>query len=117
MALGTVAEIHTLPVTGEPGLDHAAAAVGPDGLEGDRRKKAPVHVVSSEEARFDTRANLFVTLPTSELASAVGSVLAVGEVELGVTAKPSNCPGVYAEVRRPGTVRLGDPVSVRLTVD
>lgn len=113
MDTGHVAEIHTYPVKGAPGEDHAEAVIGPEGLEGDRRKKAPVHVVTSEEARFDTRANLFVTLPSGELAQAVGSVLAVGEVELDVTTKPSSCPGVYAEVRRPGTVRVGDAVTVR----
>ena len=45
-------------------------------------------------------------------ASAVGSVLRVGEVELDVTRQPSSCPGVYAEVRRSGTVRVGDPVTL-----
>ena len=112
MGAAHVAEIHAYPVKGQPGEDHEEAVVGPEGLEGDRRKKAPVHVVAAEDAVFSTRANLFVTLPAAELAGAVGSVLRVGEVELTVTTRPSNCPGVYAEVRRPGTVRVGDSVTV-----
>lgn len=112
MAVAHVAEIHTYPVKGEPGKDHDEAVVAAEGLVGDRRKKAPVHVVASDEAGFGTRANLFVTLSADELAHTVGSVLRVGEVELSVTTKPSGCPGVYAEVRRAGTVRLGDAVTV-----
>ena len=106
-----VAEIHVYPVHGEPGEYLEEAQVEPEGLAGDRRKKAAVQVVASEDARFDTRANLIVSMPSAELDSAVGGVLRLGEVELEVTGKPTNCPGVYAQVRRPGTVRLGDPVS------
>jgi len=107
-----VAEIHVYPVSGEPGDTLEEAVVEPAGLAGDRRKKAAVHVVASDDVRFDTRANLIVSLSSGELADAVGAVLRVGEVELDVTREPSSCPGVYAEVRRPGTVRVGDDVAV-----
>lgn len=112
MDAARVTEIHIYPVHGEPGRTLSQAHVEPEGLEDDRRKKAAVHVVAAEDARPDTRANLVVGLASQELAAAVGSVLRVGEVELDVTAQPRNCPGVYAEVLRPGTVRLGDPVAL-----
>jgi MOSC domain-containing protein len=59
----------------------------------------------------DPRANLLVDLLEGEdERSWVGRVLRVGEVELQVTRTPKHCLGVYAAVRRPGTVRAGDPV-------
>ena len=33
----------------------------------------------------------------------------MGTVELDVTGPAGSCPGVYAAVRRPGTVSVGDP--------
>lgn len=108
-----VAEIHVYPVKGEPGSDLQVAQVGAEGLAGDRRKKAAVQVVAQEDVTFSTRANLVVSLPSGDLAAAVGSVLSVGEVELDVTGPAGDCPGVYAAVRRPGSVSLGDVVSVR----
>lgn len=106
-----VTQIHIYPVHGEPGEDLAESPVEPEGLARDRRKKAAVQVVAAEDVRDDTRANLVVTMPSSELAGSVGGVLRLGEVELEVTGSPSSCPGVYAAVRRPGTVRLGDAVT------
>jgi len=106
-----VAELHVYPVHREPGQALEEVRVEADGLAGDRRKKAPVHVVASEDTRFNTRANVMVVMPPSELAATVGGVLRLGEVELEVTGSPSNCPGVYASVRRPGMVRVGDMVT------
>lgn len=111
-----VAELHIYPVHGEPGQNLEEVTVEADGLAGDRRKKAAVHVVASEDTRFNTRANVIVSMPSAELASAVGGVLQLGDVELEVTRVPSGCPGVYAAVRRPGTVRLGDGVT-RVTAE
>lgn len=104
-------EIHTYPVKGEPGLDHDEVAVEVDGLHGDRRKKAPVHVVAAEELGPDTRANLVVTAAAGDLLAAIGSSLRVGEVELSVTGTARDCPGVYADVSTPGPVRVGDRVT------
>lgn len=109
--MGQVAELHVYPVHGEPGEDLAEVRVEAHGLAGDRRKKAAVHVVASEDAGSTTRANVFVSMPSAELAAAVGGVLRLGEVELDVTTVPSGCPGVYAAVRRPGMLRLGDVVT------
>ena len=110
--MAAVTELHVFPVKGEPGKDLARAVVGPEGLDGDRRKKAAVQVVAAEDLQPDTRANLVVSLGSAELAAGIGSLLRVGEVELDVTSTARNCPGVYAAVRRPGTVRLGDLVEV-----
>ena len=61
----------------------------------------------------DPRANLLLDLPEGEdERSWVGRTVRLGEVEVSVTRTPRHCLGVYAEVRRPGTVRAGDPVEV-----
>jgi hypothetical protein len=106
-----VTELHIFPVHGEPGEDLAEAVVEPDGLAGDRRKKAAVQVVAAEDLRDDTRANVIVDLPSAQLAALVGGVLRLGEVELDITGTPARCPGVYAAVRVPGTVHVGDAVT------
>lgn len=70
-----------------------------------------MHLVAAEEAA-GVRANLVVDLTARDLAASVGRVLAVGEVVLEIGATSGTCPGVYADVRIPGTVRVGDPVTV-----
>jgi len=107
-----VNEIHIFPVHGEAGEDLRDTLVEPEGLAGDRRKKAAVQVVAAEDVRPDTRANLVVSLDSAGLAASIGKVLRVGDVELEVTGAPSSCPGVYASVRRAGAVRVGDHVEV-----
>jgi hypothetical protein len=104
-------EIHTYPVKGEPGRDHVEALIGTEGLEGDRRKKAPVHVLASEDVPAGTRANLVVSTPARELLQSIGSRLVVGAVHLAVTGTARDCPGVYADVAVPGPVRVGDAVT------
>jgi uncharacterized protein YcbX len=42
----------------------------------------------------------------------VGRGVRIGEVELGVTRTPKHCLGVYAEVRTPGRIRVGDRVEL-----
>jgi uncharacterized protein YcbX len=107
-----VTSIRIFPVSGEPGRSLHTVEVGPDGLAGDRRKKAPVHVVSGAEPGAESvRANLVVELAPEELEAAVGRVLSVGSVRLRVTAIPSGCPGVYATVETPGVVSVGDLVA------
>ena len=109
--MAEVTELHVYPVSGQPGRDLEEAAVDPAGLAGDRRKKAAVHVVAAADVAPDTRANLVVSLTPVELAGAIGGVLVAGAVELDVTGTARDCPGVYAAVRQPGIVRVGDEVT------
>ncbi len=110
MAVGTVGSIHTYPVKGAPGTDLTDVVIGPDGLEGDRRKGAPVHLVATTLAA-GIRANLLLDVEPADLPSP-GGVVSVGSVELVVTGPAKNCPGMYADVRTPGSVAVGDPVAV-----
>jgi uncharacterized protein YcbX len=107
----TVTTIHVYPAKGEPGQELSTVEVGPGGLHGDRPKKAAVMVLSADDTT-GARANLVVTMPPEELSAAVGGVLRVGTVVLEVTGPAGSCPGVYAAVRRPGTVSVGDPAVV-----
>jgi hypothetical protein len=109
--MATVTRIHVYPVSGQPGRELEEAAVDSVGLAGDRPKKAAVHIVAADDVAPDTRANLVVSLAPAELAGAIGGLLVAGGVELEVTGTARNCPGVYAAVRRSGTVRLGDEVT------
>jgi uncharacterized protein YcbX len=83
---------------------------------------APVHLVSRgaiERAAAgevpegcsadDPRANLVLTLDGDER-TWVGRVLRVGEAVLEVTRTPKHCLGVYADVREPGRITVGDAV-------
>ena len=83
---------------------------------------APVHLVSREAidraaagevpegcSAEDPRANVVLTLDGDER-SWVGRQLRVGEAILEVTRTPKHCLGVYADVRRPGRISVGDPV-------
>ena len=104
--------IRIFPVSGEPGQGLERVQVEVEGLAGDRRKKSPVHLVSSAQPDVETvRANLVVTLTPDELEACVGSVLLAGSARLAVTTIPAGCPGVYATVETPGVVSVGDPVS------
>lgn len=112
MTAARLTEIHVFPVKGEPGRLVDEAMLEPDGLVGDRRKKAPVSLVAAEDAGEVTRSNFVVDLSAPELSGSVGSGLRVGQVELELTSAAGSCPGVYAVVRQPGTVRVGDLVEV-----
>ena len=108
----TVSAIHVYPERGAPGRDLESVRVDASGLDGDRPKKAAVMVLSADD-ESGARPNFVVTLPADTLAATVGGVLAVGELELDVTGPAGTCPGVYAAVRRPGHVAVGDPVAIR----
>jgi uncharacterized protein YcbX len=87
---------------------------------------APVHLVSREALRRaragdvpegcsadDPRANLLLHLRGgADERSWVGRTLRIGQAELAVTRTPKHCLGVYAEVRTPGRVRVGDAVEL-----
>jgi hypothetical protein len=118
---GTLREIRIHPAKGEPPVTLASVGVGPEGLDGDRRKGAPVHVVSVQAIRRageeGPRANLVIELsddrPEGDERQWIGRELAIGEVRLLVTRAPRHCLGVYADVVTPGAVNLGDVVELR----
>lgn len=65
----------------------------------------------------DPRANVVLDLDADIDAGGdertwVGRGLRIGEVELTVSRTPKHCLGVYAEVRTPGRVRVGDRVEL-----
>lgn len=107
-------DIRIYPVKDEPGQRLESIAIGPDGLDGDRRKKAAVHVVSLEDGEADRelRANLFVSAGRDELAGALGQEVRIGGAVLHLDREPSGCPGVYASVTKPGMVHTGDRVAL-----
>jgi uncharacterized protein YcbX len=121
-------EMADVPGTGDPEADAAAlttvlgraAHLVP--TPGEWAGVAPVHLVSRgaiERAAAgevpdgcsadDPRANLVLSLDGDER-TWVGRELRVGEAVLEVTRTPKHCLGVYADVRRPGRITVGDPV-------
>jgi uncharacterized protein len=77
-------------------VDRAAAGEVPEGCSAD-----------------DPRANLLLDLPEgADERDWVGRTVRIGAVELLVTRTPKHCLGVYADVRQPGTLRVGDRVEV-----
>ncbi|WP_040160746.1 MOSC domain-containing protein [Mobilicoccus massiliensis] len=107
---GTVLSLAVYPEKDAPGRSLAEARVDVEGLDGDRRKKRPVHVVGRENDPDVTRANIFLDVSDEDLQQLVGEELHVGRVLLRVTELPKNCPGVYADVLRTGTVSVGDHI-------
>jgi uncharacterized protein YcbX len=118
-----------VPGTGDPEADAAAlsAVLGrPVHLVagGQQAGIAPVHLVSRQAidraaagevpegcSADDPRANLLLHLPgDDDERTWVGRRLRVGTAVLEVTRTPKHCLGVYAEVRRAGTVAVGDVV-------
>jgi uncharacterized protein YcbX len=84
-----VAPVH---LVSRAAIDRAAAGEVPEGCSAD-----------------DPRANLVLTLDGDER-TWVGRDLRVGEAVLHVTRTPKHCLGVYADVRTPGRISVGDPV-------
>ena len=99
------------PEKDAPGRPLARARIEAEGLEGDRRKKRPVHVVGRENDPDVTRANIFLDVADEDLQELVGEEMRIGTAVLRVTELPTHCPGVYAEVVRAGTVGVGDRVA------
>jgi uncharacterized protein YcbX len=117
-----------LPATGDPDADVTAVgallgrAVRLVPTPDDGTGVAPVHLVSRgaiERAAAgevpegcsadDPRANLVLSLDGDERGW-VGRELRVGEAVLQVTRTPKHCLGVYADVRVPGRIAVGDAV-------
>jgi uncharacterized protein len=121
-AMGSVA------ATGDPDADAAtlsAALSRAVRLEpgGTQPGSAPVHLVSRQAidrasagdvpegcSADDPRANLLLHLDGDDERTWVGKEVRIGTAVLEVTRTPKHCLGVYAEVRTPGEVRVGDAV-------
>lgn len=111
--MATVTSVLIYPDQGEPGQALESVGVGPEGLDGDRRKGAPVHLVAvADYVEAWPRANVVLDLEPDELSALVGRRLRIGVVELQVTGPAKSCPGVYADVPVPGTLGVGDEVEV-----
>ena len=97
------------PTKDEPGLSLPNVEVEPDGLAGDRRKKAALHLVCEADAAEQApRANLVLDATADQLERLVDKRMRLGTSEIEITGKPSNCPGVYASVLDAGTISVGD---------
>jgi uncharacterized protein YcbX len=118
----------TVTASGDPDADAAtlSAALGRAiRLErgGAQAGSAPLHLVSRQAidraaegdvpegcSADDPRANLLLDLDGYDERSWVGREVRIGTAVLEVTRTPKHCLGVYAEVRTPGEVRVGDAV-------
>ena len=103
-----VLAIHTFPVRGEPAVEHSSVQVDAVGLAGDRPKKAAVSIVGADSPA--TRANLVLDVPTEQVEALDGSLVRIGQVLLAVHSTGTSCPGLYAAVGEPGSIRVGDTV-------
>ncbi|MGY2085118.1 MOSC N-terminal beta barrel domain-containing protein [Blastococcus sp. SYSU DS0539] len=119
-----------LAPTGDPAADERAAsqALGRDvrirSLDGgSAADAAAVHLVSRQAieraaggdvpegcSADDPRANVLLDLPDDDERDWVGRTVRIGDAELAITRTPKHCLGVYAEVRRPGKISVGDVV-------
>ena len=111
--MARVTSILIYPDADAPGQTLSVSYVSEQGLDGDRRKKSPVHLVSVEDyIDLHPRANLIVDVSPDILHGLVSRRLRIGTVELDVTALAGDCAGVYAVVPQPGDVSIGDELLV-----
>jgi uncharacterized protein len=91
---GSGADVAAVHLVSRQAIDRAAAGDVPEGCSAD-----------------DPRANLLLDLADGEDERTwVGRRLRIGAAELTVTRTPKHCLGVYAEVRQPGEIGVGDAV-------
>ena len=111
--MARVSSILIYPDREQPGQTLETSYVSREGLDGDRRKKSPVHLVAvGDYIDLHPRANLIVAIEAEALHALVGRRLRIGSVELDVTSLAGDCAGVYAGVPVPGDVSVGDEVLV-----
>ena len=90
---GSGADVAAVHLVSRQAIDRAAAGDVPEGCSAD-----------------DPRANVLLDLPDGDERTWVGRSIRIGTAELHVTRTPKHCLGVYAEVRQPGEIGVGDPV-------
>lgn len=91
---GSAADVAAVHLVSRQAIDRAAAGDVPGGCSAD-----------------DPRANVLLDLAEGgDERTWVGRTLRIGDAELLVTRTPRHCLGVYAEVRRPGGIAVGDAV-------
>ena len=111
--MARVSSILIYPDRDQPGQTLETTYVSPAGLDGDRRKKSPVHLVAvGDFIDLHPRANLVVDVGSEELHGLVGRRLRIGSVELEVPPSPATAPGCMRRCRSRGTLSVGDEVLV-----
>jgi uncharacterized protein len=91
---GSGADVAAVHLVSRQAIDRAAAGDVPEGCSAD-----------------DPRANVLLDLADGEDERTwVGRSLRIGAAELVVTRTPKHCLGVYAEVRQPGEIAVGNAV-------
>ena len=111
--MARVTSILIYPDRDAPGQTLATSYVSAAGLDGDRRKKSPMHLVAVEDyIDLHPRANVVIDIPAKDLHDLVGRRLRVGTVELDVTTLAGDCAGIYADIPVPGDVSVGDELLV-----
>lgn len=91
---GSAADVAAVHLVSRQAIERAAAGDVPEGCSAE-----------------DPRANLVLDLAGGDDERTwVGRTLRIGDAELAVTRTPKHCLGVYAEVRRPGEIGVGDAV-------
>ncbi len=111
--MARVTSILIYPDRDAPGQTLPSSHVSAEGLDGDRRKKSPVHLVAVENyIHLHPRANVIIDIAARDLHDLIGRRLRLGTVELDVTALAGDCAGIYADIPVPGDVSVGDELLV-----
>ncbi len=93
-ARGSAADVAAVHLVSRQAIERAAVGDVPEGCSAD-----------------DPRANVLLDLADGgDERTWVGRTVRMGGAELTVTRTPKHCLGVYAEVRQPGEVAVGDAV-------
>ena len=90
---GSAADAAAVHLVSQQAIDRAELGDVPEGCSAD-----------------DPRANVLLDLPDGDERTWAGRTVRIGQAELHVTRTPKHCLGVYAEVRRPGEITVGDAV-------